>query len=1058
MFSRFFIERPVFANVIAILTMLIGAVALWRLPVEQYPNITPPTIRVQTNYPGANAMVVADTVAAPIEQQVNGVENMLYMSSSSSGDGSYALTVTFEIGTNLDDAQVLVQNRVALAEPQLPEEVKRQGVTVKKQSTNILLLIGLASSDPAHDALFLSNYASIRLRDELSRVPGVGEVTIFGSAVYSMRVWLDPNQLKARRMTAEDVVAAIREQNLQVAPGQIGQPPAPGGVDFQYTLTATGRLSDPREFENIVVKGASGGRVTYLRDVARVEMGSQSYDQYSRAGGKPNANIGVYQLPTANAVEVAERVKEVMARLAPSFPPGMTYKIPLDATRFIDASIQEVYKTLVVAGFLVLAVILVFLQDWRAVLVPATTVPVTIIGAFAAMAALGFSINLLTLFGLVLAIGIVVDDAIVIVENAVHHVERGLAPKPATIQAMREVMGPILGITLVLTSVFVPSVFLGGVTGRLYQQFALTIAAAALISAVNAVTLKPAQCALWLQPRTGRPNLFFRAFNAAYGACERLYTALLRAFLRRLWGAMAAFLALAGLAAWWYEQLPTGFFPVEDQGYIIVNVQLPDAASIERNREVMEKIDAILARTPGVFTWTTLGGTSLLDFSSASNAGTVFVVFEHWKDREAKGISLDDLLEGLRGEFAEIQDAVITAFPPPAIRGLGFRSGFQMQIEDREGVGLEALQRVTQEIVEAAGAQSGLAAVNTTFRAGVPQLHLDIDRIKAKSLDVAVDSVFATLQAYLGSTYVNDFNRFGRTFQVRVQADQAFRAKPEDVERLEVRSRSGKMIPIGTIAQVRRSFGPQVVNRYNLYPTAAVTGEAAPGFSSGEALELMDQVAGSKLPDSMGYDWTGMAYQERKAGGETRLVFGLAVVLVYLVLAAQYESWFSPLAVILVVPLGMLGSVAATSLRGMDNNIYSQVGMVLIVALASKNAILIVEFARDLRRDGLSVVDSAVEAARKRFRPILMTSLAFIFGVVPLAFATGVGANSQRALGTVVLGGMIASTVLAVFWVPAFFILMQRIEEAWKRRRRKRRSEAPDAGEAAREPLQAAGA
>jgi HAE1 family hydrophobic/amphiphilic exporter-1 len=652
---------------------------------------------------------------------------------------------------------------------------------------------------------------------------------------------------------------------------------------------------------------------------------------------------------------------------------------------------------------------------------------VTIIGAFAAMALLGFSINILTLFGLVLAIGIVVDDAIVIVENATHHIEQGMLPKQATIQAMNEVLGPIIGITLVLLAVFVPSIYLTGITGQLYRQFALTIAATALISAVNAVTLKPAQSALWLRARRTKPSILFGWFNVVYAWGERIYLGMLRWVVGHVWVVLLLFVSLLAGGGYWYRSLPTGFIPVEDQGYILVNVQLPDASSIQRNADVMNRIDEILKRTPGVKAWTTLGGLSLLDSSSASNSGTVFVTFDDWRDRSEHGRTLDVLLSSLRRDFSQIQEAVILAFPPPGIRGLGFRSGFQMQIEDRSGVGLGLLDQVTQEILSAGQSQSQLAALNSTFRPGVPQLFLDIDRQKVSRLNIELDSVFATLQATLGSTYVNDFNKFGRIFQVRVQADQPYRSQPSDIERLVVRSRDGKMVPVGAFAQVLRSFGPQVINRYNLFPSAVVSGEPAPGASTGDALDLMEQVAGNVLPDSMGFEWTGMAYQERKTGGEAVMVFGLAVVLVYFVLAAQYESWFLPLAVILVVPLGLLGAIGLTSLRGMDNNIYSQVGMVLIIALASKNAILIVEFATDLRRAGYGIAESAIEAARLRFRPILMTSLAFILGVLPLTLANGAGANGQRSLGTAVLGGMITATVLAVFFVPVFYVVIESI-------------------------------
>jgi HAE1 family hydrophobic/amphiphilic exporter-1 len=1034
MLSKFFIERPIFANVIAIITMLLGIVSLYGLPIEQYPQITPPTVRVTASYPGANATVVANTVAQPIEQQVNGVENMLYMSSTSSGDGSYSLTITFEIGTNLDTAQVLVQNRVAIAEPLVPEEVRRQGITVKKQSTNIIIVVSLTSPDKTFDSLFLSNYATLRLRDELSRLPGVGEVTVFGTANYSMRVWLNPEQLKARGLTTQDVVAAIQEQNVQVAAGQIGQPPLPTGdpIAFQYTVTTKGRLTDAKEFEDIIIKTGDGTRITRLRDVARVELGAQTYDQFNLKQGVPTANIGIYQLPGSNAIEVAESVRAALDKMSNTFPEGMAYDFPLDTTKFVAASIESVYHTLIEAGVLVLLVILVFLQDWRAVLVPATTVPVTIIGAFFAMALLGYTVNMLTLFGLVLAIGIVVDDAIVVVENAAHHIERGLEPKPATIKAMNEVLGPIISITLVLMSVFLPSAFLGGITGQLYQQFALTIAATAAISAINAVTLKPAQCATWLRPPKERKNLFTRAFNRVYGWFEHIYFMIVRGLLRIVPLMMLVFIALIAFTVWWYQKLPTGFLPTEDQGYILISVQLPDAASQARTRLVMEKIDTILKETPGVEDWFQIGGLSLLDQSSAPNTGTVFVTFDPWEDRLPKGLTLEALLAQLRAKFGAVEEAIIFPFPPPAIRGLGVRGGFEMMVQDREDIGRATLFQVVTDIIEAARSQSRLAALNTTFRPGVPQIFVDIDREKVKLMEVSLADVFATMQANLGSTYVNDFNRFGRVYQVRVQAEPRFRSEVDDIRKLEVRNRKGEMVPLGTLATVHKSFGAQTINRYNMYPAASITGEPAPGSSTGEALNLMEQIADEVMPPQIGFEWTGMAYQEKKVGGEAIAVFAMAVILVYLVLAAQYESWFTPMAVILVVPAGLLGAVAAVAYRGMDNNVYTQIGIVLIIALASKNAILIVEFARDLRNKGKSIRDAAAEAARMRFRPILMTSFAFILGVVPLVIATGAGAAGQQALGTAVFGGMIASTVLAVFFVPVFFVVFQTMGEWWR--------------------------
>jgi HAE1 family hydrophobic/amphiphilic exporter-1 len=1032
-FSRFFIDRPVFANVIAIVTMLLGALALWRLPVEEYPDITPPTVRVTATFPGANADVVAKTVAIPIEQQVNGVEDMIYMSSTCSNDGSYNLTITFEIGTNLNDAQVLVQNRVNLALPQLPEEVRRQGLTVKKQSSNIIIVIGLLSDDDRYSALELSNFANQKLRDQLSRVPGVGDVIVFGGSNYSMRIWLNPELLKARQLTTQDVITAIQEQNVQVAAGNIGQPPAPDSQNFQLIVTAQGQLSEPAEFGSIVLKTGAEGRLTYLRDVARVEQGAQTYDQFSERRGRPTASLGIFQLPGANTLETAKGVRKVIDKMGETFPPGMKHDYPLDITAFVAASIHEVYKTLLEAGLLVLVVIMIFLQDWRAVLVPATTVPVTIIGAFAALYALGFSVNMLTLFGLVLAIGIVVDDAIVIVEAAAHNVERGMSARAATIRAMQQVLGPIIGITLVLLAVFVPSAFLGGITGQLYRQFALTIAATALISAINAVTLKPAQCAVWLRPPKEKRNYVYRGFNYLYERCSQGYVALLTTLLPRWLAMMTLFAALAGLTGWWYTRVPTGFLPNEDQGYIIAMMQLPDAASQQRTHEVVREVDRILKDTPGVSTWFSIGGLSLMDNSSASNVATFFVRFDEWSQRTTPEKTMEAILGRVQGQFFGVQEAFIFAFAPPAIRGLDMRSGFKMQLEDREGVGLNALQEVLDQLRVAAKKETALGPLETTFRPGVPQLYVDVDKVKVKALDLSLAAVYNTLQANLGSAYVNDYVKFGRTYQVRVQADQNFRRTRKDIERLEVRNRKGEMVPLGAVATIRESFGPQTIARYNLYPTAYLSGAPAPGFSSGQALQVMERLVERELPkDTMSYEWTGMSYQEKKVGGQAVVIFAFAVLLVYLVLAAQYESWILPLAVILVVPLGMLGAIALVSLRGMDNNIYTQIGIVLIIALASKNAILIVEYARDLRLEGRSILDAAIEGSRLRFRPILMTSFAFILGVLPLVFASGAGAAGQKALGTAVCGGMLTSTILAVFFVPVFYVVLQGFRE-WLR-------------------------
>ncbi len=1036
MFSRFFIERPIFANVIAVVTIIFGVVALRGLPVEQYPQITPPTVRVTTTYPGANATVVANTVAAPIEQQVNGVERMIYMSSNSSSNGSYTLTVTFDVGTDIDVAQTLVQNRVQVALPQLPQEVQRQGLVTKKQSTDIILFVVLTATDTEHNNLFLSNFATINLLDELARLPGVGDINVVWATNYSMRLWLDPEKLKARNLTTDDVVKAIQEQNVQVAAGQIGQPPTAPDQTFQYTITTLGRLTTPKQFEDIIVKSAPGpaAQITRVRDVARVELGAQTYDQFFQVNGKPAAGLAVYQLPGANALEVADRVRARMEQLKSRFPQGVVYSIPFDTTRFVSAAIEEVYWTLLEAGGLVLLVILLFLQDWRAVLVPATTVPVTIIGAFAAMWAFGFTVNMLTLFGLVLAIGIVVDDAIVIVENATRHIEMGQPPKEATIRAMDELFGPIVGITLVLSAVFLPAAFLGGVTGQLYRQFALTIAATAIISAVNAMTLKPAQSAAYLRPVTGKRRFFiYRAFNWSYDRLERGYAAAARQVLRVPALVMLLYVGLAVLAGWTFLQLPTGFLPVEDQGYFIVSMQLPDAAALPRTERIVNQVEQAIHSTPGAENINAVVGQSVLEQTAMPNAAACYVTFKDWSERTDLSESQGAILGALARKFNSIPGATILAFPPPAIRGLGVSGGFQMEMQLIGSQDLETLERATRDLVAAGNSQSQLRGLVSPFSAHVPQLYLNVDRTKVKSLNLPLNLVFGTLQTYLGSTYVNDFNQFGRTYQVRLQADSRYRDRVEDITRLEVRNTLGQMVPLGSVLKVERQLGPTTVTRYNLYPAASITGQAASGVSSGQALDLMEETATRRLPPGMGFEWTTLAYQERQVGQQAIYVFALAVLLVYLILAAKYESWLNPLAVILVVPLALLGTLAALVIRGFPNDVYAQIGIVLIIALASKNAILIVEFAQDLRRAGRSVREAALEAAKERFRPILMTSIAFILGVVPLVFARGAGAASRQALGTAVFGGMIAATLLSVFFVPVFYVLLEGFSEWWEK-------------------------
>ena len=1030
MFSRFFIEHPIFASVISIVIVLAGLVSVGLLPISQYPEITPPTVEVKASYPGANAAVVAETVAAPIEQEVIGVENMIYMSSVSAGDGSYTLTVTFEVGTDLDMASILVQNRVTLAEPKLPEEVKRQGVNTKKKSPNIILIASLSSPDDRYDELYMSNYATLRIRDTLSRIPGVGDVNIYPESDYSMRIWLDPTLLKSRSLTTTEVIAEIREQNVQVAAGQIGQPPVPDGQNFQYAVNVLGRLTDVEQFEDIIIKTGTGGRVTRLKDVARIDLGGKTYDITSRLSGAPSASIAVYQLPGSNALDVSSRVHAAMEEMSAYFPEGLEYSIPYDTTMFVDASIKQVYVTLVEAVLLVFLVLFLFLQDWRATLIPAVTIPVSLIGTLAVMLAMGFSINMLTLFGLVLAIGIVVDDAIVVVEATVTHMEQGLDSKAAAIKAMSEVSGPIVATTLVLLAVFIPAAFLPGITGELYRQFALTIAVATVFSSISALTLSPALAAMVLRLPPENKHAFFRGFDRLFSKTENGYMSVVKGAVRRTALMLLLALGLMTFTGWQFVSLPTGFMPTEDQGYMLVHVQLPDAASQERTNEVLDKIDAILKQTNGVADWVIFGGFNLIDGTASSNTAIVFITLAPWEERTEPALRQEAILAGLQGQFfVRIPESIVYVFLPPAISGLGVAGGFQLQIEDRGGIGLEELNAMVREIIQDGNAQAGLTGLNTTFRIDVPQLFAEVDRTKAKTLGIPLSEVFDTLQAYLGSAYVNDFNKFGRTWQVMVQADHQFRTRPDDIRSIDVRNASGAMVPLGTLIAVDETVGPQTILRYNLYPTASITGEAAPGYSSGQALNLMEQLAGQKLPTSMGYEWTGMSFQEKKVGSEAIMVFALAIILVFLVLSAQYESWTSPAAVIMVVPLAVLGTVLAVMMKGADNNVYTQIGITLLIGLASKNAILIVEFAMAERERGKSLLDAAVDAAKLRFRPILMTSIASIAGFMPLVVASGAGAASQQAIGLAVVGGMVAATVMSLTFTPVFYVVMKRLGE-----------------------------
>ena len=1042
MISKFFIDRPVLANVLAIIMVVLGAVALFTLPVAQYPNVVPPTVSVTTRYPGASATTVLNTVALPIEEQVNGVQGMLYMQSTSASDGTYSLTVTFAIGTDLNFAQVLVQNRVSAALASLPQAVQVQGVTVQQKSTSILEIATLTSPDASRDSLYLSNYAAISMADELARVPGVGNVVIFGVGQYAMRVWLDPDALRNRGLTPADVIGAIQQQSQQVTGGQIGTPPAPEGQGFQYTVNVEGRLADPAQFGNIIVKvnSANGGQITRVRDVARVELGAQTYAQSFAFDSKPAAGIAIFQLPTANALNVATRVNDKMAELAKDFPPGVVYDVPFNTTRFVQASIAEVYKTLLEAAVLVLIVILVFLQDWRAMLVPATTVPVTIIGAFAAMSALGFTVNLSTLFAIVLAIGIVVDDAIVVVEGASHHIERGLTPHDAAIKAMGELFGPIIGITLVLMSVFIPAAFLPGLTGQMYAQFALVIAATAIISAINAATLKPTQCALWLRAPVPpeRRNFFYRGFNRMYDPVEGGYLRVVGGMARFSGVMVVLAIVLAAAGVWGVARLPTAFIPIEDQGYFVVAVQLPDGAALGRTQRALDEVSKAVLAAPGVDHAVAISGISALDNNaSLQNAGAVYVVLKDWSVRgRGTGADLRSLYFTLQSALDKLPDATCLVLIPPPIQGIGNASGFTMQVELRDGsFDFTKLERLTRTIIADGSTQSALQHLGSSFRSSVPQVELVVDRVKAETLNVAVGDIFNVLSGYVGSSFVNQFNKFGRTYQVYVQADSKYRLRPEDIEKLYVRSQNGNMVPLGTLVTLHEMVGPSLIGLYNLYPTASIVGASGQAFSSGEAIDVMEQIADQTLPPGTGYEWTAMSYQEKQVGNQIVYVFGFALLLVYLCLAGQYESWIAPLSVILAVPLSLIGPAVVLTALGVANNLYTQIGLVLLIALSAKNAILIVEVARERRNvEGETILAAAVDAARTRFRPIIMTSFAFILGVAPLLAATGAGANARASLGLSVVTGMLASTGLAVLFVPSFFVVLQTLEERWKAR------------------------
>ena len=1038
MLSKFFIERPVLANVIALVTMLIGAVSILGLPISQYPPMTPPTVQVTTSYPGASAALVQQLVASNIENQVNGVENMLYMQSDSTNDGRYTLTVTFAVGTNPDLAQVNVQNRVAIALPTLPSAVQKQGVTTKTQSTAILQFVTVTSTNPERDALFLSNFANLQMQNRLARLPGVAAANVFGVGNYSMRVWLDPAQLKMRSLTPSDVMSAINRQNILLAAGQVGAPPVPNGQDFQLTLNVTSALDTPEEFGRIALKTNDQGETTRLRDVARIEMGSQNYSQFFKVDERPAGGIAIYQLPGANAIATAKAVREEMERISKNFPKDIHWDIPFDTTIFVTASINEVYRTLFEAGILVLLVIMIFLQDWRATLVPATTVPVTIIGAFACMAALGFSINLLTLFAIVLCIGIVVDDAIVVVEGVAKKVERGDSPRQGAINAMTELMGPIIGITLVLMAVFLPASFIAGITGQMYRQFALVIAATALISGINAITLKPTQAAQFITPKelNAKKNFLYVKFDFYFENLSAWYSRLMHYLMKHrfssaCFGAVIIVVSTVGLA-----MLPTGFIPNEDQGYLVDSAQLPNAASLQRTEASMKEIVETLKKIPGIEQVISIGGVNTLNNnSSQSNAGTMYVIMKNWDERSSEE-SLKNIYAKMSKELKRLQDVQSLILLPPAIPGLGLSGGFQMQTILTDGSNnFEKLSQATNEFIKRAKLLPEIEQVFSPFKNNVPQLQLTFNPGRAETLGVPLGDAYEVLQSFLGSSYVNQFFKFGQTYQVYVQADGKFRADANSINRLYVKNKAGQMVPLGSFIDIKETTGPQIASQYQLFPTAAVLGAAKGGYSSGQVIDALEKLANTSLPSGISYQWTAMSYQEKLVGSSVVLVFVLSILLVYLVLAAQYESWVAPLAVITAVPLSLSGTVIALFLTGMPNNIYVQIGLVLMIALSSKNAILIVEVALECKKKGMSLVDSAMEASHERFRPIVMTSIAFILGVVPLLTSSGAGAAARISIGITVFSGMIASTCLAVALVPIFFVQIEGFFENLEKKR-----------------------
>ncbi len=1047
--SNFFIRRPIVAMVIAILTVILGIVSLLGLPIAQFPQILPPQVNVTTTYTGADALTIEQSVATPIEQQMNGVDRMLYVQSTNGNDGSMNQVVTFDVGTDVDVDNVLVNNRYSQAQPFLPGDVKNFGVTIKKSLAFPLMVISLYSPDSRYDSTFLTNYATININDALLRVKGVGDIRNLGASDYSMRMWLNPDKLARLGLTVTDVQNAIRSQNVVNPAGQIGAEPAPEGQQLTYTMRAQGRLVDAEEFGNVVVRENPDGSNVRVKDVARVELGALNYQQSGTFRGQPAAVVAAFQTPGSNALDVAENIRATMTDLSKRFPPGIAYAVSLDTTAPVKAGIREIVETLVEAIALVVFVVFVFLQSWRATLIPLLTVPVSLIGAFALFPLLGFSVNTLSLFGLVLAIGLVVDDAIVVVEAVEHHIEEGMAPKDATIRAMSEVSGPVVAIALVLAAVFIPVAFMGGITGRLYQQFALTIAISVLISAFNALTLSPALSAMLLRPRSKTPGLLGRAgnaFNRGFTRTTNGYISVNRLLVRKLAIPLLLLAGVTGIAVMLGGKLPSGFVPDEDQGYTIIGVQLPDGASLQRTREVYAQVDAILAKQPGIKYYNGIAGFSFFTRTAASYTGTGFIAFAPWEERNAPDLTSDAIVQKLNGAFSRIPEARVFVVGPPAIPGISAAGGFSMMLQDRTGNSYEFLAQNVGKFVAEARKRPELAGVRPNFSPSVPQLFAEVDKDKALKEGVAISEVYNALQTFLGGSYVNDFTRFGRQWRVFLQAEPSFRTTADDIGKFYVRSAKGDMIPLSSFVRVRTTAGPEYTVRFNLYRSVEIMGAQAPGYSSGQALDALEDVAAKTLPPEMGYAWNGLSYQEKVASGGSTKVLGLSLVFVFLILAALYESWSLPFSVLLSVPIAVLGAFVGLLARHFDNNVYAQIGLVMLVGLTAKNAILIVEFAKAELEKGRSIMDAALEGARLRLRPILMTSFAFIFGCLPLGVATGAGAAARRMLGTAVISGMLAATLLGIFFIPALFVTVERLFTRNKRKGAVTAEETPHVG------------